>query len=260
MKKYCALFFLLSCSVTSQAFEECASELSSSSKISDLKAIFACFDGRIKVLEAQVKEINDKTKPKPASPIVLDPPPNLKNGTILDLWLLDKEDLKMVPNTPSLGATVDKSKPFGFGNFRSDSDLSHYYKNKSTGLMWSGYLNVEEAGNHLILHEFDIKKTDAGMGWTYKAYSKLQLNDDVIIENDAGFRGDHSGLIPKSASIKLEPGKHKFQLWLAAKWKKHNGYWPQYELEPSNISVNIKWRKPSSRKTTAITVEDLFHK
>lgn len=63
MNKYCALllFFFYSC--ISHASEKCPIELSSSSKSSDLVAIFACFNEKIKVLEDEIKEMKLRESP-----------------------------------------------------------------------------------------------------------------------------------------------------------------------------------------------------
>jgi len=183
-----------------------------------------------------------------------------ETGPILNVWLLNNNDLKMVPGTPSIGMMVDNSELFNFGSFRQDSQLKTYYKNKPTGLMWSGYLKIDKTAEYMIMHEFEVKPTSRGNGWSYVLYSKLMLGDKVVLENEPpSIRGGSGGLFPKTTSLKLPKGTYEFKLWLAGRWQKHPAWGGNYNLEPSNVNVHIKLRSPNAIKPIVINKEFLLH-
>lgn len=183
----------------------------------------------------------------------------LSSGPKLDLWLIEDSDLTIIPNQPSMGSMIDNSELFNFGSYRSDHFLKQYY-GKPTGLMWSGVLVVEKAGDYMFLHELDIKTENAGAGWSYNIFSQLWLKDIVLSKHaERRIRARKGGIFPKTSRIKLEAGKYEFKLWLSVSFVRHAGYGSSYNLEPQNINVRLKMRGPSNRVPINITKEHIYH-
>lgn len=236
---FCLLTFLMMLGAVHHSY---ASDL----EVDDLK-------NQILLLQNKLDELNRELKSKTANNRNI----RLEAGPILDLWLVEK-DITDIPSSLSIGRTVDEGELFGYGSFLADKNLKAFYK-KPVGLLWSGLLNIEEEGEYNILHEFNIESTQSGSGWSYHLYSNLKIGEVEIVENTARANAGNDGTYPVSTNVLLKKGRHKFELWLAANWIKHGGMSFNYELEPKNISVNIKLRNSKMMAPMKITKDMLFH-
>jgi hypothetical protein len=160
-------------------------------------------------------------------------------GAKLEAWPLPANFQGTTPPGMSMGAIVDSGTLFNFDNFLSEEAFKPL-KSNLVGLKWSGFIQVNEPGDHNFILERDGVP---GYPW----FVSLKINDQGIISKNPVVAG---GSDVATMGIPLEPGFYKFELFTYFNWPQ---FYPRLQLR-------VKMRSESSLLPVTLDADSIFHK
>ena len=175
-------------------------------------------------------------------------------GAILDFWLMDGAS-KDIPASPALVTLRDTTQPFGFGNCLEQPEIAAY-KQKYLGFRWRGLVQVEKAGQYLVV--LDFRTGDQGpYGTSYAA--PLPLNTKFTLAGTDVFSGavqiqGKKFVEAKTATVDLQPGFYEFSFW-ATPTVFSAGDVPYYPT----ISVALKLKGTNDSAPVVIGADRISH-
>jgi hypothetical protein len=206
----------------------------------------------------QAKE--PEKKPEALSLNPMDKATELKPGPILDMYLIndDNDDNKgpslEASDNISMGTIVDNGSLFELGAFSADPSLSTYVGH-NVGVMWTGFLKIEEDAPHLVSLELQKDAAAEAKGYLH-CLTEVSINGKNILKIDAGgfrnvrkFANNEKVLVPETTNLKLKAGYYPASVWLACT-----------PVDVSKVRVKLKLRSPADRVLRELGPEDFLRR
>jgi hypothetical protein len=175
-------------------------------------------------------------------------------GAFLDFWLTDGVS-KELPATPAIVTLKDTTQPFGFGNCLEQPAIAAY-KQKMLGFRWRGLIQIEEAGQHLIVLDFKAGDQPVWIGrrsLPMGLFTKFTIAGIDVVNGGVAVRGENS-VEAKTAVVDLQVGFYEFSFWVVPKLFSE-GDVPNYPT----LSVELKLKSPSDSAPVIIDADRISH-
>jgi hypothetical protein len=199
----------------------------------------------------------DQPTLQPVTPAAPEPArETLKEGTILEVWLLDDSFQGTTPPpTRSTGTLIDLAEPFATNNFLAESALDSI-KHQRLAMRWSGFIVIREPGEYNFSIEAIAEKHIASYHTRSTALINIlfQISGEEKVVFSQEFRdGFRLTYTEKQPSI-LEKGIYPFSFSFVPSSIDGN-YW-NYDV----LKFQIKVRGPSDLTPRTMTIKDFVHK
>ena len=177
------------------------------------------------------------------------PGPNLKPGMLLDVWARPAGFRGGVPAIPSLLTMADARGPlFALNRYAADKELATSV-GKPLLLVWRGYLQVKQAGAHVLIAEFrrttdkSVAKSQPWGDFLYSWSAQLSVNGTVLLDETNRFASAGKGTLARNFTLNLEPGFYAVQL---VTWLPKQAAEDIYDYSPLTLALRL--REPGALK------------
>ncbi len=177
------------------------------------------------------------------------PAANLKPGILLDVWSRPNNFQGGVPSTPSLLTVLDTRPPlFALNRYAADKELASSV-GKPHILAWRGYLQVKQAGAHVLVAEFrrttdkSVAKSQPWKDHLFSWSAQLSVNDTPLLDETNKFESAGKGTLARNFTLNLQPGFYAVQL---VTWLPSQGAEDIYDYSP--LAIGLRLREPGALK------------
>lgn len=143
------------------------------------------------------------------------------------------------PANPFVAVTVDRGALFRSTAMRGVPELS-FLDGAPHGLLWSGYLSIEEPGSYAFFAEFHRKFKWGG--------AIVRLEGEELFRHFEFDQGDRFSFKPVARH--LEPGHYQLEVWLP---------WAQGRNADENY-LDLSWRAPGETARRRISSAHLYRR
>jgi hypothetical protein len=177
------------------------------------------------------------------------PGPNLKPGMLLDVWSRPSGFRGGVPAIPSLLTVLDARGPlFALNRYAADKELASSV-GKPLLLVWRGYLQVKQAGAHVLIAEFrrttdkSVAKSQPWGDFLYSWSAQLSMNGTVLLDETNRFASAGKGTLARNFTLNLDPGFYAVQI---VTWLPKQAAEDIYDYSPLTLALRL--REPGALK------------